>query len=203
MTLTAIAINCSLKADPTASSSTDSMIELLGGHLANAGVTLTETVRMAALRIKPGVTSDEGPDDDWPAIRDKILAHDILVFGTPIWMGHVSSVAQRVMERMDAFLAEDDGQGRMPPTGKVAVVAVVGNEDGAHHVTAQTYQALADVGWTIPANGSVYWVGEAMGGTDFQDLDAVPDKVDAQAKMVARHAAHLAGLLKSENYPAG
>lgn len=203
MPLTAIAINCTLKSDPATPSSTDAMIAQVAQGLAKVDVRLTETIRIAAHDVKPGVTSDEGAGDDWPAIRAKILAHDILVFGTPIWLGHPSSVTQRVLERMDAFLGEDDGEGRMPPTGKVAVVCVVGNEDGAHAVTAHLYQSLADVGWTIPANGTVYWVGEAMGAVDFKDLDEVPDKVADQAAMVARHAAHLAGLLKRENYPAG
>jgi multimeric flavodoxin WrbA len=129
------------------------------------------------------------------------MGADILVFGTPIWLGQPSSVAKRVTERMDAFLSETDDGGRMPSFGKVAVVAVVGNEDGAHHVSAELYQALSDVGFTIPANATTYWVGEAMGGTDYKDLEKTPESVSGTTKQVAVNAAHLATLLEASGYP--
>ncbi|MGN6278989.1 MAG: flavodoxin family protein [Sphingomonas sp.] len=201
MTVRAIALNCTLKADPSESSSTDAMIAVLEKAFADRDVEVTETVRVAALNIKPGVKSDEGAGDDWPALRTKILDHDILIFGGPIWMGQVGSIAKRVMERMDAFLSETDDQGRMPSYGKVAVAAIVGNEDGAHMSSSQIFQALNDVGWTIPGVAACYWVGEAMGSTDFKDLKKTPDKVTETAKMVAGNAAHLASLLKAAPYP--
>lgn len=201
MPLNAIALNCTLKADPSARSSTDAMIAVLEAAFAERGVRVSQTVRVAALDIKPGVTSDEGEGDAWPALREKILDHDILIFGGPIWMGQIGSVAKRVLERMDAFLGETDDQGRMPSYGKVAVAAIVGNEDGAHCSAAQLFQALNDVGWTIPAVASCYWVGEAMGSTDFKDLTDTPEKVVDTAKMVAGNASHLAGLLRAQPYP--
>lgn len=199
MTVKAIALNCTLKTK--GESSTDAMVAVLKHAFEMAGVDLTETVRVAALNIKPGVTSDEGDGDEWPDLRRKILDHDILVFGGPIWMGQVGSIAKRVMERMDAFLDETDEQGRMPSYGKVAVAAIVGNEDGAHGSSAQIFQALNDVGWTIPAAAACYWVGEAMGSVDFKDLEKTPDKVLNIAKTVANNAAHLARLLKEKPYP--
>jgi hypothetical protein len=113
----------------------------------------------------------------------------------------MSSFAQRILERMDAFLGETDELGRMPSYGKVAVAAIVGNEDGAHHVTATLFQALNDEGWTIPAGAANYWVGEAMQKTDFKDLEEVPEPVRQGAAMLASNAAHLANLLKSQPYP--
>ena len=202
MPLKAIAINCSLKRSSDGRSSTDAMIELLAGELRCHDVELTETIRLSDRNVLPGVRSDEGPGDDWPAIRKAILDSDILIFGTPIWLGQPSSIAKRVLERMDAFLGEADDEGHYPPFGKIAVAAIVGNEDGAHHVTAELFQALNDVGWTIPAMGSCYWVGEAMQSTDFKDLAEVPDKVQETAAIVARNAAHLGRLLASEPYPA-
>lgn len=196
---TAIAINCTLK--PDGESSTDRMIDVLAAKFREQGVELSETIRIAALDIKPGVESDMGDGDDWPKVREKILAHDILIFGTPIWMGQASSVAKRALERMDAFLSETDDAGRMPSYSKVAVAAIVGNEDGAHWASSQLFQSLNDTGWTIPSVAACYWVGEAMGSTDFKDLDPVPDKVDQTAGMVASNAAHLAGLLKQHPYP--
>jgi multimeric flavodoxin WrbA len=202
MPLSAIAINCSLKrSDRGADSSTDAMIGLLFAELAKRGVASGGTIRIADHDVKPGVSSDEGDGDAWPDLRRRILAHDILLFGTPIWMGQPSSIAKRVVERMDAFLSETDDKGRMPSTGKVALVAVVGNEDGAHHVTAEVLQALNDVGFSVPANASTYWVGEAMAKTDFNQLPKVPDKVRETAAMCASNAAHLAGLLKDRPYP--
>ena len=199
MALTALALNCTLKAE--GESSTDRMIKLVADALAKHHVSLTETIRVAAHDVKPGVTSDEGDGDAWPAIRRKIVAADILIFGTPVWMGQMSSIAKRVCERMDAFLGETDDRGRTPAYGKVALAAIVGNEDGAHHISATLFQALNDVGFTVPAAAATYWVGEAMQKKDFKDLPEVPDVIAETAKMAAANAAHVAGLLKSEAYP--
>ena len=200
MNPTAIAINCTLKGGEE-ESSTDLMIRVVSDALAKRGVTLAETLRLANYSILPGVTSDEGEGDQWPDLRRRILAHDILIFGTPIWLGQMSSIAKRALERMDAFLSETDDKGRMPSFGKVAVAAIVGNEDGAHRITADLFQALNDVGWTIPAGGACYWVGEAMQSTDLKDLPEIPDKVQETAEMLASNAAHLARLLKRGPYP--
>ncbi|RZJ44903.1 MAG: flavodoxin family protein [Brevundimonas sp.] len=194
-------INCTLKSDASSRSSTDVMIGLLGKAFEACDVTVEETIRIAAHNVLPGVKSDEGEGDDWPGIRERILAADILIFGTPIWMGQASSVAKRVLERMDAFLGETDAAGRMPSYSKVAVAAIVGNEDGAHGSSAQIFQSLNDVGWTIPAVAACYWVGEAMQNVDFKDLKHTPEKVTKTTKMVAANAAHLASLLKANPFP--
>jgi multimeric flavodoxin WrbA len=201
MPLNAVALNCSLKRSDGEDSSTDKMIGLLVSELKKRGVEFRETIRIADHDVKPGVTSDEGEGDAWPELRRRILAADILIFGTPIWLGQMSSLAKRVVERMDAFLSETDGQGRMPSYGKIVLVAVVGNEDGAHNVSAQLYQALSDTGWTVPASAVSYWVGEAMGDVDFQDLPQIPEIVEQTAAMAASNAAHLAALLKARAYP--
>lgn len=199
--LKAIAINCTLKHKDGPTSSTDKMIQLLAGELQKHGVSLTETIRICDRNILPGVSSDEGDGDGWPDVRRRILDHDILIFGTPIWMGQMSSLAKRVLERMDAFLSETDDNQRTPAYGKVAVAAIVGNEDGAHRITADLFQALNDVGWSIPATSACYWVGEAMHSTDFKDLPKVPDPVAQTAAMLASNAAHLASVLQERGYP--
>jgi len=201
MALTVQPLNCTLKRGSGEPSSTDAMIAVLGEEFEALGVEMRPTIRIAAHNVLPGVTSDEGDGDDWPAIRDKVLAADILILGTPIWMGQAGSVAKRVLERMDAFISETDDKGRMPSWSKVAVAAIVGNEDGAHAASAQIFQSLNDVGWTIPAVAACYWVGEAMGSTDFKDLEKTPDKVLETARMVAGNAAHLAAALRSAPYP--
>lgn len=201
MELVAVAINCSLKACADPPSSTDAMIGVIAEPLGRLGVRLSETIRIAEHDIKPGVTSDEGGGDAWPVVRRRILAADILIFGTPIWLGQPSSLAKRVLERMDAFFNEMDERGRTPAFGKVAVAAIVGNEDGAHHVTAELFQALNDVGWTIPAMASCYWIGEAMHKTDFNQLHEVPKQVSELADGLAASATHVAKLLKASTYP--
>jgi multimeric flavodoxin WrbA len=199
--LTALALICSLTPSPAASSS-----ELMARHvldeLAAHGVSGT-SLRVVDHNVMPGVQVDMGDGDAWPGIRDKILAADILVLATPIWMGHPSSITQRVMERLDADLAETDNEGRPIMYGKVAIVAVVGNEDGAHKTVADTQQGLNDVGFTLPAQGATYWVGEAMQTVDYKDLKAVPEKVAATTAGAARNAAHLARFLRTSQYPAG
>ena len=201
MPLTAIALNATLKRSGGEPSSTDRMIGLIGDALNKAGVELTETIRLADHDIKPGVSSDEGEGDAWPAIRAKILAANVLIFGTPIWMGQPSSIAKRVCERMDAFLSETDDQGRTPAYGKVVLVGIVGNEDGAHHTSAELFQALNDVGWTIPAAAACYWVGEAMNKKDFKDLPEVPKVIQETIEMAAANAAHLAKALAATGFP--
>jgi len=161
-----------------------------------------DIVRVVDHDVKPGVAVDMGHGDAWPAIRAQVMEADILLLATPIWLGHPSSVAQRVLERLDAELSETDENGLPCLYNKVATVAVVGNEDGAHKVSADLFQALDDVGFTIPAGGVTYWVGEAMHGTDFKDLDEVPDVVASTTKQLARNAAHLARVLRESPYPA-
>jgi multimeric flavodoxin WrbA len=201
MPLRAVALNCSLKRSNGERSSTDRMIGLLVSELTKREVHFTETLRIADYDVRPGVSSDEGEGDDWPGIRRRILEHDILILGTPIWLGQMSSLAKRVIERMDAFLGETDEQGRMPSFSKVALLAVVGNEDGAHSVSADVFQALSDTGWTIPPSAVSYWVGQAMGRTDFQDLPQIPDNVSQSAAMAAANAVHLASLLQQAPFP--
>lgn len=196
--ITALGLNCTLKPSP-GESSTSKMLELLFGAFAKRGVSM-ETLRVADYDVKPGVSHDEGNGDEWPQIKAKVDAADVLVVGTPVWMGSPSSICKRVAERLDAYLSDTDDQNRMPTFGKVAIVGVVGNEDGAHHVSAEVYQWFNDVGFTIPASAVAYWVGEAMSGTDFKDLDKVPEAVQGTIEMAASNATHLAQLLKANEY---
>ena len=198
--LRALVLVCTLKPSPTASSAHRLGSEVLDA-LKEHGVS-GEVVRVVDHDVRYGVTIDEGGGDEWPAIRQKLLAADILLIATPIWLGQPASVCKVVLERLDAELGETDAQGRLSMSGKVAAVAVVGNEDGAHHVTAEVLQALNDVGFTAAANGSTYWVGEAMQGVDYQDLEEKPEKTTQTTLTAAANTAHLARLLKQSPYPA-
>jgi multimeric flavodoxin WrbA len=197
--LRALGLICSLKPSP-ADSSSALIAEHVFEQLREHGVEC-EAVRCVDHDIAPGVEADMGDGDQWPQIRQKVLDADILLLSTPTWVGHASSVAQRVLERLDAELSNTDEQGRPALAGKVAVAAVVGNEDGAHKIAADLFQSLNDVGYTIPAQGHTYWNGPAMGSTDYQDLDEVPEATASTNATVARNAAHLARVLRSSQYP--
>ena len=197
--LRALALVCSLKPSPAPSSSdliARQVLEQLGKH----GVT-GSVVRVVDHDVKPGVEVDMGDGDAWPAIREQMMAADILLVATPTWVGHMSSVAQRVLERLDGELSETDDSGRPKVSGKVAVTAVVGNEDGAHKITADLMQGLNDIGFTIPAQGGTYWNDEAMGSRDYLDLDETPEAVASTTATLAENAAVLARALRATPYP--
>lgn len=197
---TALALVCTLKKSSAQSSSeliARQVLDRLGGHGVRG-----ELVRVVDYDVRPGVTADEGDGDQWPQLRERIAAADILLVATPTWVGHMSSVAQRVLERLDAELSTTDDQGRPAMVGKVGLAAVVGNEDGAHKIVADLFQGLNDIGFTIPAQGCTYWNGNAMQTTDYIDLDETPEAVASTTAAMARNAAHLARLLRERPYPA-
>jgi multimeric flavodoxin WrbA len=200
--LRALALVCTLTPAP-AESSSERMARQVLAALTEHGVT-ANLVRVVDHDVKPGVQLDMGDGDEWPAIRRQVMDADILVLATPTWLGQHSSVAQRVLERLDAELSETDDEGRLKTFGKVAIAAVVGNEDGAHHISGVLFQALNDVGFSLAANAVAYW-NDQVGGEyrNFKDLDETPESVAGTIAKVARNGAHLARLLKAEQYPAG
>src|SRR6218665_3245757 len=111
MAVTALALNCTLTPSPDPSS-TDLLCQQVLDALAEHDVD-GALIRVVDHDVKPGVESDMGDGDDWPAIPERVLGADTLVLGTPIWMGQPSSVCKRVLERLDAFISETDDGGRM------------------------------------------------------------------------------------------
>jgi multimeric flavodoxin WrbA len=198
--VTALVLVCTLKPSPAESSS-----DLLAGQVLEAlrqeGAD-GEIVRVVDHDVRFGVSTDEGDGDGWPAIRAKMLDADVLVIATPIWMGQPASVCKVVLERLDAELSETDEEGRLLTYGKVAMVAVVGNEDGAHHVIAECLQALNDTGFSVAANAGTYWVGKAMQTTDYRDLDPSPEETTSATRSAVANSVHLARLLQASGYPA-
>ncbi|MET9725022.1 flavodoxin family protein [Streptomyces zaomyceticus] len=197
--LRAVALVCTLSPSPARSSSqllAEQTMEALSEHGVSGKV-----IRVADHDVRTGVSTDMGDGDAWPEIRETILACDILVLSTPIWLGHPASTAQRVMERLNAEMSETDEEGRMLTYGKAAAVCVVGNEDGAHKVSADLFQGLNDVGFSLAPNAVTYWVGEAMHKTDYQDLDETPKATADATATLAANTAHLARRLKSAPYP--
>jgi multimeric flavodoxin WrbA len=203
--LRTLVLACSLKPSPAPSSSVllgTQVLEALRSAGQDFGIEVTgEVARVVDHDVKFGVSIDEGEGDGWPALRARMLDADILVIATPIWMGQPSSVCKMTLERLDAELSETDDEGRMLTYGKSAAVAVIGNEDGAHHSTAEILQALNDVGFSIAANASTYWVGEAMHTDDYNDLEKTPEKTASTTQTAATNVLHLARLLKEQPFP--
>ena len=197
--LRVLALVATLSPSPKPSSS-QLLAEQTLAEFAQLGCT-TELVRVVDHPVRFGVEKDMGDGDAWPSIRDKVLAADVLLISTPIWMGQPSSVCKMVLERLDAEISETDDEGRMSTYGKVAAVAVVGNEDGAHHTSAEVFQALNDVGYSLAPNAVTYWVGRAMEGTDFNELREVPEQTAGTTRTLAVNSVHLARLLQAQQYP--
>ncbi len=195
----ALVLNCTLKPSPQ-TSSTEALARVLMQELAKGGVE-TDLVRLVDLNIKPGVTGDEGEGDDWPSVDAKLKAADIVVFATPTWLGQMSSVCQRALERMDAWFSETDASGRPVAFGKVAGVVITGNEDGAHHIVATVCQGLIDMGFTIPAQSWTYWHLGPGPGPDYVETDQGHAYSDRVARNAARNLLALAKVLNSDTYP--
>jgi multimeric flavodoxin WrbA len=169
----ALALNCTLKRSPD-ESNTGALLRVVLDALEERGVE-TETVRVVDHVVEPGVVAEAVTDaDEWPAIRERIVAADILVVGTPTWLGQQSSVSKRVLERMDALLSETKEDGRPIAYDKVAGVVVTGNEDGAHHCIAEISGALVDIGFTVPGQSWTYWnKGPGPGEEEYLTSDEV------------------------------
>ncbi|MFD6094618.1 flavodoxin family protein [Oerskovia sp. NPDC060338] len=151
----AVVLSCTLKPSPA-----ESNTEMLGSVVVEAlreKEVEVDTIRIVDLHVPPGVETDMGEGDQWPTVHDKILAAEILIVATPTWVGHPSSIAQRVVERMDAMISETTPGGAPVALNKVAGVIVTGNEDGAHHVISEVSGALCDIGFTIPGQAWTYW----------------------------------------------
>ncbi|MBB4919270.1 flavodoxin family protein [Streptosporangium saharense] len=166
----ALVLNCTLKASPEPSN-TEKLARVVIDALRERGVEVTE-LRLADLVIPPGVVTDlEDGTDQWPTVHARLLESRILVVATPTWVGRPSSLAQRMLERMDAMISETDDEGRPVAYNRVAGVLVTGNEDGAHHVISEIAGGLGDIGYTVPGQAWTYWnrgpgPGPSYGETD-------------------------------------
>jgi multimeric flavodoxin WrbA len=166
MDVSALFLNCTLKPGPEVSN-TQALIDKVAALMTRQGASC-ETVRIADLSVGTGISSDLGPEDGWPDVLEKVRACDILVIGTPIWLGHMSSICQRVIERLDdTYSAYDPDNGQFPLYNKVGAVIVTGNEDGAQSTSSEVLYALQSFGCIIAPNSDVYWVGDAGAGPSY------------------------------------
>ena len=196
----ALIINCTLKASP-ATSNTEALAEVVAEALREGGAE-TEMIRAADHSILPGVTSDEGEGDGWPAIHERILDSEILIIATPTWLGKPSSIAQRVTERMDAMISETDDEDRPVAYNRVAGVVVTGNEDGAHHVISELSGSLIDIGYTIPGQAWTYWNRGPGPGDEYLDSEAGKDWSHQTGRTAAANLLAVAEALAAKPVPA-
>lgn len=195
----AVVLNCTLKPSPH-TSSTEALARVVIAELEKGGAEV-ELIRLIDLDIKPGVSADEGDGDQWPQVDEKLKAADIVVFATPTWLGQMSSVCLRALERMDAWFAETDDDGRPVAFGKVGGVVITGNEDGAHNIVATVCQGLIDMGFTIPGQSWTYWHLGPGPGPDYVETDQGHDYSDRVGRNAARNLVALAKIMKPSVYP--
>jgi multimeric flavodoxin WrbA len=196
----ATVLNCSLKTSDHPSN-TQALADIVIEALRGSGVDV-ETFRLADLAVPPGVESDLGDGDDWPRVRAAVVSSEILVVATPTWVGHPSSIAQRVIERMDAMLSETDDDGRPVAYNRVAGVVVTGNEDGAHHVISEVAGALGDIGFTIPGQAWTYWNRGPGPGPVYTDTTEGHDWSASTGRAMASNLVAVARALQDQPIPA-
>ncbi len=197
----ALGLNCTLKRSPQVSN-TEALLNKVLGHMRDQGAT-TEYIRVVDHDVRFGVSANEGDGDEWPAILERVLAADILVMAMPIWFGVRSSVAQMVMERLDATYDDADPvTGQFPLYNKVGAVVITGNEDGAHDCASNTLFNLTHLGCTIPPNVDAYWVGDAGPGPSY--IEAGGERhlyTNRCARYLATNAVWMARVLKDNPIP--
>ncbi|PWK53398.1 flavodoxin family protein [Pleionea mediterranea] len=206
--LTAIFLNCTLKPKGTASH-TEALIKVSKSIMLKQGVAVEE-LRPVDYELAPGVYPDmteHGFDkDDWPELSKKVLAADILVIGTPIWLGEVSSVCRRVIERLYSESGKLNDKGQYIYYGRVGGCIVTGNEDGVKHCAMSTLYSLQHLGYAIPPQADAGWIGEAGPGPSYNDPDSGgPENEFTQRNttFMTWNLMHLARVLKQQGgFPA-
>src|SRR4051812_12854983 len=170
--ISALFLNCSIKSD-RAQSHTQLLMDKAAAVMSAEGVAVEQIyVRdhsIAFGMIKDG--AEEGVADEWPHIQAKILAADILVLGTPIWLGDKSSVASLVIERMYAYSGDRNAKEQYLYYGKTAGCVITGNEDGIKHCARDILYALMHIGYMIPPQADCGWIGEAGPGPSYGDTE--------------------------------
>ncbi|ANU27258.1 flavodoxin family protein [Planococcus versutus] len=199
-TLKALFINTSLKGSEEPSH-TEGFIKDVQVHYNQLGVE-SEVVRLADYAVAHGVQADMGEGDEWPQVFEKVMAADIVIIGTPLWLGEKSSLATQTIERLYASSSETNDKGQSIFYNKVGGVAITGNEDGAKHAAASILYGLSHIGFVIPPNVDAYWVGEAGPGPSYMDSGKDNDFTKSAIQRLAYNTYHFAGMLKNNPIPA-
>jgi multimeric flavodoxin WrbA len=199
--LTALYINCTLKRSPD-TSNTQGLMDLSIGVMERNGISV-ESIRAVDHDIAPGVWDDmtqHGWDkDDWPEILEKVMAADILVIGTPIWLGEKSSICTKIIERLYGHSSVLNDAGQYAYYGRVGGCLVTGNEDGIKHCAMNVLYSLQHLGYSIPPQADAGWIGEAGPGPSYLDEGSggpENDFTNRNTTFATWNLMHLARLLK-------
>ena len=209
--LSALYINCSLKKSP-GESHTQLLLNASAAIMEKEGVAV-DRLYLLDHQVPPGVYPDmteHGWDrDDWPKLWEKVKAADILVIGTPLWLGEESSVCRVLIERLYAMSGMLNDRGQSIFYGKVAGCVITGNEDGIKHAAMTLGFAMNHLGYTIPPQADCGWIGEAGPGPSYGDKKDDGSRVGFDNDFTQRNTTimtwnlmHLARILKDAGgYP--
>lgn len=206
--LSAMYVNCTLKKSPEISH-TEGLMKVSREIMEKEGVNV-DTIRLADHKVAPGVYPDMTafgwPQDDWPELFKKIFSADILIIGTPIWLGEKSSIAQQLIERLYSMSGELNDKGQYLYYGKVGGCVITGNEDGAKHCAMGILYALQHIGYSIPPQADCAWLGEVGPGPSYLDKESNAvnnDFTNRNTTFMTYNLMHLAKILKdNQGYPA-
>lgn len=206
--LQAMYINCTLKKSPD-KSHTQGLMDVSIKIMEKEGVKVDQ-IRFIdhdiATGVYPDMTEHGWESDEWPTLFERIFAADILIIGTPIWLGEKSSIAHKLIERLYAMSSKTNDKGQYLFYGKVGGCVITGNEDGVKHCAMGILYSLQHIGYSIPPQGDCGWIGEIGPGPSYLDKEAHADQNDftnRNTTFMTYNLMHLAKMLKDNNgYPA-
>ncbi|MCB0711079.1 MAG: flavodoxin family protein [Ignavibacteriae bacterium] len=199
--LKALFLNCTLKKSPDLSH-TEGLLNVSKAIMEKNGVTV-EMLRpvdyAVAYGVYPDMTEHGWDVDEWPGIQEKVMAADILVLGSPIWLGEKSSVCSKVIERLYGFSGNLNSEGQYAYYGRVGGCIITGNEDGIKHCSMNILYSLQHLGYTIPPQADAGWIGEAGPGPSYRDEGSggpQNDFTQRNTTFMTWNLLHLARMLK-------
>ncbi|MEX0951574.1 MAG: NAD(P)H-dependent oxidoreductase [Gammaproteobacteria bacterium] len=199
--LSALFVNCTLK--PSGQLSHTEKLMEISEAIMQANAVTVKKIRAVDYDLPPGVYPDMREHgferDDWPELCKDVMNADILVMGTPIWLGEESSVCRRVIERLYGESGKLNDQGQYVYYGRVAGCIITGNEDGVKHCAMSIFYALQHLGYTIPPQADAGWIGEAGPGPSYADPDSggpENDFTQRNTTFMTWNLMHMARLLK-------
>lgn len=210
--LSAMYVNCTLKKFPE-TSHTDSLINVSKQIMRKEKVRIDE-IRLVDFEVASGVypdmTEHNWEKDDWPMLFKRIINADILIVGTPLWLGEKSSIAQKLIERLYAMSGQTNDKGQYLFYGKVGGCVVTGNEDGIKHCAMGILYSLQHIGYSIPPQADCGWIGEVGPGPSYGDTEWQGKKLkqpvgfesdftNRNTTFMTYNLLHLASMLKSNN----
>ena len=213
--LKALYINCTLKKSPD-KSHTDTLMNVSKEIMKKEKVSIEEfrfIDHNIATGIYPDMTEHGWKEDEWPTLFKKVNEADILIVGTPIWLGEKSSECQKLIERLYAMSGKTNEKGQYLFYGKAAGCIITGNEDGVKHCAMGVLYALQHVGYSIPPQADAGWIGEVGPGPSYGDTEWQGKKIspplgtdsnftNRNTTFMTYNLLHLANMLKNQGgYP--